>query len=117
GSLVWLASAIAMMLIRAPYANKTKSNTITEQFAVSTERVLLFLVSLGGTVLPVLHLATGLVSFADFQAPGTLARLKGLVAAALEAIPPCPGEDELKALVHSEAKRLMPKRLADAAVA
>ncbi|MEL6478231.1 MAG: polyprenyl synthetase family protein [Pseudomonadota bacterium] len=48
---------------------------------------------------------------------GTLARLKGLVGAALEAIPPCPGEDELKALVHSEAKRLMPKRLLDAAVA
>lgn len=72
GSLVWLVSAIAMMVIRAPHADKTKSNTITQQFAVSTERVLLVLVSLGGTVLPVLHLATGLFGFSDFQAPAWL---------------------------------------------
>lgn len=46
---------------------------------------------------------------------GALGRLKGLVGDALSAIPDCPGQDELKALVHSEAKRLMPKRLAASA--
>lgn len=42
---------------------------------------------------------------------GAVGWLKSLVGEALAAIPSCPGEDELKALVHSEAKRLMPKRL------
>jgi len=52
---------------------------------------------------------------AEMGVEGALGRLKGLVADALAAIPECPGEDELKALVLSEAKRLMPKRLAASA--
>ncbi|MEM6933215.1 MAG: polyprenyl synthetase family protein [Pseudomonadota bacterium] len=42
---------------------------------------------------------------------GAIGKLKGLVGDALGAIPDCPGEDELKDLVLSEARRLMPKRL------
>lgn len=72
GSIVWLASAIIMMLIRSPYAARNKENVITEQFAVSKERVLLFLVSVGGTLLPVLHLSTGLLLFTDYEAPNWL---------------------------------------------
>ena len=48
---------------------------------------------------------------------GAVDWLKSLVNEALVSIPSCPGEDELKALVTSEAKRLMPKRLVEAAVA
>ncbi|MEZ5788347.1 MAG: polyprenyl synthetase family protein [Xanthobacteraceae bacterium] len=43
---------------------------------------------------------------------GALERLEGLVKEAITAIPPCPGRGDLKALILSEAKRLVPKRLA-----
>lgn len=43
---------------------------------------------------------------------GALARLEGLVKEAIAAIPPCPGAGDLKSLILSEAKRLVPKRLA-----
>lgn len=39
-------------------------------------------------------------------------RLEGLVAGAIAAIPSCPGEDDLRALVMAEAQRLTPKSLA-----
>jgi geranylgeranyl diphosphate synthase type II len=44
-----------------------------------------------------------------------LQKLKGLVAGAIEAIPDCPGADQLQALIMSEAKRLVPKELAASA--
>lgn len=64
GSIVWLASAIFMMVIRGPYAARNKENVISEQFAINTERVLLFLVTVGGTLLPVVHFSTGLLGTA-----------------------------------------------------
>lgn len=72
GSIVWLASAVLMMVIRSPYAARNKENEITERFAVSKERFLLLLVSVGGTLLPVLHLSTGLLLFANYEAPNWL---------------------------------------------
>lgn len=45
----------------------------------------------------------------------TLARLEGLVAGAIAAIPPCPGAGDLVTLIKSEAKRLVPKELARSA--
>lgn len=72
GSIIWLASVILMILIRGPHAARNKANRITEQFAVSTERILLALVSLGGTLLPVIYLMTGIPDFADYAAPDWL---------------------------------------------
>lgn len=46
---------------------------------------------------------------------GALHRLHALVAAAGEAIPPCPGGPALRALILSEVKRLVPKRHAQSA--
>jgi geranylgeranyl diphosphate synthase type II len=43
---------------------------------------------------------------------GAKARLEGLVGAAVDAIPPCLGRPLLEALVRSEAKRLVPPKLA-----
>ncbi|MEO0760650.1 MAG: geranylgeranyl pyrophosphate synthase, partial [Pseudomonadota bacterium] len=43
---------------------------------------------------------------------GAKARLEGLVQAAVDAIPDCPGRALLEALVRSEAKRLVPPKLA-----
>jgi geranylgeranyl diphosphate synthase type II len=42
---------------------------------------------------------------------GAVARLEELAAAAAAAIPPCPGEADLRALIRSEATRLLPKKL------
>jgi geranylgeranyl diphosphate synthase type II len=44
-----------------------------------------------------------------------LERLHGLVAGAINSIPPCPRAQELEALIMSEAKRLIPKELAHVA--
>ena len=69
GSLVWLASMILMTVIRAPFAKQTAGNTIVETRAITIERVLLGLVAVGGTFLPILHLAIGFLSFANYSPP------------------------------------------------
>jgi geranylgeranyl diphosphate synthase type II len=43
--------------------------------------------------------------------PGALRRLEELAGAAVAAIPPCPGAADLRQLVISESRRLLPKRL------
>lgn len=68
-SLVWVATAVVMSLIRAPYAKRTQSNVIAEKRAVVVERILLALVAIGGTFLPLVHLATGLLSDYDYRLP------------------------------------------------
>jgi geranylgeranyl diphosphate synthase type II len=52
---------------------------------------------------------------AEYGVAGAMKRLEGLVGSAIEAIPDCPGAGELRALILSEAQRLRPKRLAQAA--
>jgi geranylgeranyl diphosphate synthase type II len=44
--------------------------------------------------------------------PGSIRRLEVLVAGAIEAIPPCPGVNELRGLILAEARRFLPKELA-----
>ncbi|MFY7963245.1 MAG: polyprenyl synthetase family protein [Elsteraceae bacterium] len=43
---------------------------------------------------------------------GAVRRLEGLIAGAVAAIPPCPGEADLRALIKQESKRLLPKKMA-----
>ena len=69
GSLVWAASMVLLTVIRLPYAQRTQANTITDKRAVSVEQLLLALVTIGGTLLPLVHLATGLLGFADYSLP------------------------------------------------
>ena len=69
GSFVWIASMLLLTVIRLPYAKRTQANTITDKRAASTERLLLALVAIGGTFLPLVHLGTGLFSFADYRLP------------------------------------------------
>ena len=45
---------------------------------------------------------------------GAVERLESLVGQAIHSIPPCQGAADLKALVHHEARRLLPKSLASA---
>ena len=42
---------------------------------------------------------------------GAVHRLKGLVASAIEAIPPCPGAAALQALIAAESRRILPEEL------
>ena len=42
---------------------------------------------------------------------GAVQRLKGLVASAIEAIPPCPGAAALQALIAAESRRILPEEL------
>ena len=52
---------------------------------------------------------------AELGVGGAKARLKGLVDAAVNAIPDCPGVDELRVLVKAQTTRFFPKQLALAA--
>lgn len=48
---------------------------------------------------------------AEMGIPGAVARLEALIAAAMDSIPSCPGEEELRELVRLQALRLAPKQL------
>jgi geranylgeranyl diphosphate synthase type II len=50
-------------------------------------------------------------AIAELGIPGAVRRLESLIADAMNSIPPCPGEEELRELVHTQALRLAPKRL------
>ncbi|MEM9135651.1 MAG: protein-S-isoprenylcysteine O-methyltransferase [Actinomycetota bacterium] len=77
GSLLWLAVSILMGVIRAPFAREVESNEITRTENAGTERWLLAAVAIGSTVIPLVHLLTGVLSFADYDLPAwaTLASL------------------------------------------
>ncbi|MEM7273767.1 MAG: protein-S-isoprenylcysteine O-methyltransferase [Actinomycetota bacterium] len=69
GSLLWLGAAVATAVIRAPFAAETAENTIDRQEQVGTERILLIGITLGSMVLPLIHLLTGVFSFANYDLP------------------------------------------------
>jgi geranylgeranyl diphosphate synthase type II len=47
----------------------------------------------------------------ELSIPGAIARLELLISGAMESVPHCPGESELRELVRMQAVRLAPKRL------
>lgn len=69
GSLLWAGSGIATSVIRSPHEARNKQNTIARQDRQGIERVLLIGVMLGGSVIPLVHLLTGVFSFADYDLP------------------------------------------------
>ena len=69
GSFGWLATMFLISAIRAPFAKQAARNTISETHSLTTERVLLALVAVGGSFLPLLQLATGVLSFANYSLP------------------------------------------------
>ena len=84
GTFPWIASMFAINIIRAPFAKRNAANVVVEKKAVTTERALLALVALGASFIPLIHLATGLLAFANYQLPlwtviaGALMLLPGL---------------------------------------
>ncbi len=69
GPLVWLAASILVGVIRGPYAKSTRQNVIVDDRKNLSEKLLLAAMFLAGGILPVLHLATGVFSFADYSLP------------------------------------------------
>ena len=69
GSLVFFAGMWIMTIIRMPFANRVKNNNIIKNQKGKTENWLLFFVSLTMSLLPILHLVTGLFNFANYSLP------------------------------------------------
>lgn len=69
GSVVWLMGAAGLSLIRAPFERRTKHNEIVARPAGSTEQALLTGVALGSGLVPLVHLVTGVLGFADYDLP------------------------------------------------
>ncbi|MEM1037578.1 MAG: protein-S-isoprenylcysteine O-methyltransferase [Pseudomonadota bacterium] len=69
GSFGWFATALGIMIIRQPYANQIKGNSIDDKRETGIERLLLILVAVGGSYFPVIHLAFGIVDFANYSLP------------------------------------------------
>lgn len=67
--LVWLAAFVAMVAIRTPYARRSQANTIVAARNDLVERLLLAAMFLTMMVLPLVHLATGIFGFADYELP------------------------------------------------
>lgn len=72
GSLLWLVAAVAMGIIRSPFEAQVSQNTIDRQERSGTERPLLLAVLIGASLIPLAHLLTGVLGFADYDVPGWL---------------------------------------------
>ena len=70
GSLVWLLAMVAMSVIRTPHSVRNRANIVAEARKDGTEIALLATMFLTMMILPLLYLATGLFSFADYRLPG-----------------------------------------------
>lgn len=78
GSLAWLAGTIGMVAIRAPFAAKTSQNKVTLSKRDRIEQISLVGMTLSMMLLPVIHLLTGFLCFADYRMPGWLTALGAL---------------------------------------
>lgn len=81
GAIVWLAVFVVMCVIRTPHSLRNRANIVVEARKDATEIALLTAMFAAMMVLPLLHLATGIFSFADYALPdwatwiGVLAQL------------------------------------------
>lgn len=67
GSILWFASMTVMGIIRIPHESAAKETATTESRQSALENVLLAAVAIGSAALPALHLATGLLSVANYR--------------------------------------------------
>lgn len=69
GEWVWLAAFIATGVIRTPHARRNRANVVVDARKDVTEMLLLLGMFVAGMILPLFHLATGLLAFADYALP------------------------------------------------
>lgn len=67
GWVVWALSAIGISVIRAPFERTNRENVITDDRQDTTESTVLALVGIGGGLVPLVHLLTGVFGFADYD--------------------------------------------------
>ena len=70
GERLWLAGALATLVIRVPFAVKVRGNTIVQARKDAMERATLTAMFVTMLVLPTLHLATPVLEFAAYTLPG-----------------------------------------------
>ena len=69
GSVVWLASLLAMFAIRVPHAVRNRANVVVEARKDLTEITLLAAMSMAMMVFPLLQLSTNMFGFANYTLP------------------------------------------------
>ena len=69
---------IATSIIRYPHAKRNKTNKITTNKKGTLEKILLGLVFFGMVILPLIYMATSLLSFVDYYLPESL-QIMGLL--------------------------------------
>lgn len=69
GGLIWLASFIAMCIIRTPHSMRNRVNVVVDARKDITEIMLLAAMFIAMMILPLVHLAIGVFRFADYQLP------------------------------------------------
>ena len=69
GALIWFAGFVGQIIIRAPHARRNAKNQIVDDKKDASERLMLGAMFLTMVIFPLVHLATGLFSFADYVLP------------------------------------------------
>ncbi len=67
GSLAWAFGIVGLSLIRAPHQRTSDSTPTEKSHQDTTEKLLLAGVSFGSALVPMLHLASGLLRFANYD--------------------------------------------------
>ena len=70
GALVWLGAFLVTLAIRMPHSLRNRANIVVGARKDGTEKALLTAMFLAMMLLPLLHLATPLLAFADYRLPG-----------------------------------------------
>ncbi|WP_260580919.1 protein-S-isoprenylcysteine O-methyltransferase [Sphingopyxis sp. PET50] len=69
GALVWLGAFVAMTAIRTPHSMRNRANVVTAARKDVSEKLLLTAMFLAMMLLPLLHLVTPVLGFADYTLP------------------------------------------------
>lgn len=69
GSLLWLATCTTVKFIRMPFEKASKDDTFSKHHRQVTDSTVLCLFLLGGALIPMVHLTTGLLGFANYSLP------------------------------------------------
>ena len=69
GTLVWLATCITVKRIRAPFEKDSKEETFLKHHQAGIDTIIMLVFLMGGGIIPMAHLATGVLAFANYPLP------------------------------------------------
>ncbi|MEM8568959.1 MAG: protein-S-isoprenylcysteine O-methyltransferase [Bacteroidota bacterium] len=67
--IIYGLSILASVIIRQPHEKRNKANKIVDNQKTTLEKTLLFLVFIGTMILPMIHVFTGILDFANYTLP------------------------------------------------